>query len=235
METGNIREDERACELEMEFNYDGYQIVRRELFAHLREPSLTIRYDSITFNTACINGLEDTVYIQILVDDEKRRIAIRRCKENDKDAVRWCIAKSDKRKSRTIKGRFSQKVYEMMKWDAGCRYKMLGHKITHQNEQLYIFELDECEIFKERVKLSEEQKKQRAALMTSEEIAEIEKMERKETLKPFSPRDIENTFGLPVNEHLNTIILDNVSIFEDVNECVNMDYGGLNGKDNIFD
>ena len=63
--TDNYMND-RAAEIEETFNYDGYQIVRREMFAHLREPAVVIRKESITFNTACINGLEDVVYIQIM-------------------------------------------------------------------------------------------------------------------------------------------------------------------------
>lgn len=55
--TENI--DQKALELAQDFSYDGYQVVRRELFAHLREPAVVIRRDSVTFNTACIAGLED--------------------------------------------------------------------------------------------------------------------------------------------------------------------------------
>ena len=65
---------ERTAEIEKTFNYDGYQIVRREMFAHMREPAVTIRKDSITFNTACINGLEDAVYIQILINRKDHRL-----------------------------------------------------------------------------------------------------------------------------------------------------------------
>lgn len=53
--TENI--DQKALELAQDFSYDGYQVVRRELFAHLREPAVVIRRDSVTFNTACIAGL----------------------------------------------------------------------------------------------------------------------------------------------------------------------------------
>lgn len=53
--------DARAEELESAFSYDGYQVVRKELFAHLRDPAIVIRKDSITFNTACITGLEDGI------------------------------------------------------------------------------------------------------------------------------------------------------------------------------
>ena len=42
--------DARAEELESTFSYDGYQVVRKELFAHLRDPAIVIRKDSITFN-----------------------------------------------------------------------------------------------------------------------------------------------------------------------------------------
>lgn len=59
---------EKAMELERDFNYDGYQVVRRELFAHLREPAVVIRRDSVTFNTACIAGLRmQFIYILWLI------------------------------------------------------------------------------------------------------------------------------------------------------------------------
>ena len=41
--------DARAEKLESTFSYDGYQVVRKELFAHLRDPAIVIRKDSITF------------------------------------------------------------------------------------------------------------------------------------------------------------------------------------------
>ena len=48
-------------------------------------------------------------------------------------------------------------MYDMMGWDMDCRYKILGHKITHEDETMYIFDLLETEIFmdtkrKKRVK-----------------------------------------------------------------------------------
>jgi hypothetical protein len=79
--TENI--DQKALELAQDFSYDGFQVVRRELFAHLREPAVVIRRDSVTFNTACIAGLEDAVYIQILVNPEDKRMVVRKCEEND--------------------------------------------------------------------------------------------------------------------------------------------------------
>lgn len=123
-EVNNSYFDERAAQIAASFSYDGYTIVRREMFAHTRVPAVTIRNDSITFNTTCIGGLEDAVYIQVMVSQNQKRMAIRKCGEDDKDALRWCIAKPDKRKSRKIVGKqFTKLIYEMMDWDPACRLR----------------------------------------------------------------------------------------------------------------
>lgn len=207
--------DEKAIEIERTFSYDGYQIVRREMFAHLREPAVTIRSDSITFNTACIDGLEDAVFVQIMVSDNEKRIAVRKCNENDKDSLRWCIAKPDKRRSRTIKGKFSQEIYRLMNWMPGCRYKILGHRIEYQGETLYVFELESCEIFKERPKRTKSEREARANSMTPEELAAADRKERKESMTPFSPAEAEQTFGLPVAEHQN-VQLESIDQFKGI-------------------
>jgi len=208
--------DERAAELERTFSYDGYQIVRREMFAHQREPAVTIRNDSITFNTACIDGLEDVVYIHLMISEDERRMVIKKCNENDMDSLRWCVARPDKRRSRSIKGQFSKAIYNLMKWSPGCRYKVLGHKINFLGETLYVFELDKCEIFRERPKRTKAEREERARSMTPEELAEADRKERKDSMTPFSPEDLENTFGLPVNEHANAIEFTSIAGFQGV-------------------
>ena len=196
--------DEKAAAIAASFSYDSFQIVRREMFAHLGVPAVTIRKDSITFNTACINGFEDVVYIQILVSANQKRIAIRKCDENDKDALRWCIAKPDKRKTRKIVGKkFSAMIYQMMGWDDTCRYKITGHRIEFQGEPLYVFELQEPEIFRERPKRPKEEQEELAKGMSPEELEELRKREIAESRKAFFPADAANTFGVPVEEHEN--------------------------------
>lgn len=209
--TENI--DQKALELAQDFSYDGYQVVRRELFAHLREPAVVIRRDSVTFNTACIAGLEDAVYIQILVNQDNKRMVVRKCEENDKDALRWCIEKSDKRKSRKMSNKlFSAMMYDMMGWNTDCRYKILGHKITHEDETMYIFDLLETEIFmdtKRKKKANPDSLEKKEELVTAEtdqtpkqnqeEIAA--KVARKLNRIPFYPKDWKDSFGLSVEEH----------------------------------
>lgn len=184
--------DAKAEELESTFSYDGYQVVRKELFAHLRDPAIVIRKDSITFNTACISGLEDVVYVHIMFNSDLKRIVVRGCDENDKDALRWCIAKPDKRKSRKMSCKpFSELVYNEMGWDSDCRYKILGYRINFEGETLYVFDLLVPEIFHEGQK-----RKKGESAPQSEETKPVN------TRKGFYPDDIAGTFGVPVEEHL---------------------------------
>ena len=205
--------DQKAIELAEDFSYEGYQVVRRELFAHLREPAVVIRRDSVTFNTACIAGLEDAVYIQILVNQDSRRMVVRKCEENDKDALRWCVAKSDKRKSRKMTNKiFSAMMYEMMGWNLDCRYKILGHKITFEDETIYVFDLMETEIFLDikgkRAKKDTESQFTTEKANSIEETASnstdnersVEEIKRKNRI-PFYPKEWKDSFGLPVEEH----------------------------------
>lgn len=189
--------------------------MRRELFAHLREPAVVIRRDSVTFNTACIAGLEDAVYIQILVNQDNKRMVVRKCEENDKDALRWCVEKPDKRKSRKMTNKlFSAMIYDMMGWDLDCRYKMQGYKITHEDETMYIFDLLEPEIYmdtkRKRKKADSVQKadaNNTPAELTKEQMEEQQKeeiavkVERKLNRIPFYPKEWKDSFGLPVEEH----------------------------------
>lgn len=119
-------------------------------------------------------------------------LVVRGCDENDKDALRWCIAKPDKRKSRKMSCKpFSELVYNEMGWDSDCRYKILGYRINFEGETLYVFDLLVPEIFHEGQK-----RKKGESTPQSEETKPVN------TRKGFYPDDIAGTFGVPVEEHL---------------------------------
>ena len=140
-ELGSAREDRRQ-ELERTYSHEGYSVIRKELFPHLRDPAMTIRNGSITFNTACINGLEDVVYVKFEINEELKRLAIKPCDENDRNAVRWCVVKPDKRKTRYIKcPDVTDKIFELMEWNKAYRYKILAYMIAPEGVNFYIFDL----------------------------------------------------------------------------------------------
>ena len=179
----------RRRELEQAFGSYNFVVVRKELFAHLRDPAVTIRKGSITFNTACINGLEDVIWVNLMIDQDAGLLAVQECDENDKHALRWCIAKPDKRKSRkmTCPG-FTDLLYSVMDWDKNCRYKILGYQIEFEGKPLYVFDLTAYKIFREKQK-------------SAEEGEEVQVEISADARKGYFPDDIANTFGVPVEEH----------------------------------
>ena len=150
--TGNLSREERQeakrLSEEANFTFSGYQVVRREFISHRFDPAMTIRGNSITFNNSCISKLEDATYVQFLINPTERKLAIRPCSEGARDAIRWCVTRDDKRKSRQITcGLFTAKLYDMMGWEALYRYKLQGMRITYQGECLYLFDLSAKEAF----------------------------------------------------------------------------------------
>lgn len=173
------------------FSFDGYQVVRREFFSHKFDPTLTIKGNSIIFNNACISKMEQVVYVQVLVNPTTEKLVIRPCEEGARDAIRWCVVRDEKRKSRQITcGLFTAKLYEMMGWEALYRYKLQGTRINYKGEHLYVFDLTSTEIFLPVIKDPDNPKA---------------KAKRSAAVYPANWRD---SFGIPVQEHTESTNID---------------------------
>lgn len=133
---------------EANFSFDGYQVVRREFISHRFDPAMTIRRTSITFNNSCISKLENATYIQFLINPTEKKLIIRPCDIGARDAIRWCVVKADKRKSRQITCKiFAERLFDMMGWDTMYRYRLQGMKIHYRGESMYLFDLTSNECF----------------------------------------------------------------------------------------
>ena len=117
---------------EMDFSYDGYQVVRGEFFAHLFEPSITFNNNRVYLNMACIRKFPNIDYVQILVNSEDKKLAVRPCNGEEKDSFLWCTAK---RKPKQISCRvFWGKIASLLDWNESYRYKLLGKLIKSNDE-----------------------------------------------------------------------------------------------------
>ncbi|HWQ74979.1 MAG TPA: integrase [Syntrophomonas sp.] len=173
------------------FSYDGYQVVRREFFAHVYEPSITFNNCRISLNKACLTRLPDVNYVQILVNPEKKKLAVRPSREDEKDSFLWCTTRGEKRKPRQITCRmFFAKVIQLMNWDPDYRYKILGKLIRSGSEHLFIFDLSDTEVYQRFLSNEEKIKTSRT---------------------PVFPAEWQTQFGLPVEEHRRLL---QVNIFE---------------------
>ena len=183
--------DDRAEEIKKQFRPEKTKVVRNELFTDIKNAFVTIRYDSIMFNTACIRALPDVVYINLVIDEDIKMIGVRACDPDDKNAIRWCVAKDGNRKSRKLSCKdFTKPLYELMGWDKKCRYKVKGFRIDYGDEGVYIvFDLKVKKIFQERPKKGEEPVDENGNVIKTP-------VDR----KGYFPDDIAATFGVPMEE-----------------------------------
>lgn len=175
-------------EVDREFEYEGYQVVRREFFAHTNEPSITFNNYKVYFNTACLKKFLSVDYVQALVNIDRKSLAIRPCHEEEHDAVPWCVPGSARRKPRQITCKlFFANMFSLMGWNPDYRYKLLGKVVHAKDEALIAFDLSATEVYHRVLRDGEKPKTSRT---------------------PVFPVGWQNQFGLPFKEHQKSMKID---------------------------
>ena len=125
-----------------EVDLRGFQVVRREFFAHVREPSIIFNDGKVGVNTACVRKLPDVEYVQFLIHREKKLLAVKPCDELDLYSFQWGSTKNGKRFPRQVTGRlFYMKICDLMGWIPQYRYKILGKLSKSNGEYIFVFDL----------------------------------------------------------------------------------------------
>ena len=96
-------------------------------------------------------------------------------------------------------------MYEMMGWNLDCRYKILGHKITFEDETIYVFDLMETEIFLD-IK-GKRAKKDTESQSTTESANNIEETVSSNTDNERSAEEIKRKNRIPANQRNGKILL----------------------------
>ena len=68
---------DEIIEIGEDFDFDGFQVVRREFFAHLGEPSVTFNSCKFYVNAACLTKFPTSDYAQVLINRQKKILALR--------------------------------------------------------------------------------------------------------------------------------------------------------------
>ncbi len=164
-----------------EVDLKGFQVVRREFFAHTREPSIIFNEGKISVNAACVRKLPEVDYVQILINREKQLLAIKPCDELDLFSFQWVSTKTEKRIPRSVTGRlFHMKVCDMMGWNPNYRYKILGRLCHANGDKLFVFDLKSAE--------------------TYEKTISTENGKKKTSRIPVFPHEWKDQFGIPFEE-----------------------------------
>lgn len=187
-----LKDEEELIEMSTDFNLEEFQVVRREFFAHIREPAVTFNNRKFYVNSACLTKFPHTDYVQALINPHTKILALRPCGENERGSFQWCSIGQGKRKPRqTTCTLFFLKMFDMMDWNPDHRYKMLGNIIRANGEYLIAFDLTSTEVYQRTYD------------------AECAKSTASRT--PVYPIGWQNQFGMTLNEHKQSML---VNIFD---------------------
>jgi hypothetical protein len=145
------------------FDFEGFEVVRREFFSKANCPAITIKYGSIVFNVRAIRKLDECHYIHILINTAKKKIIIKPCEEDEKDSLQWCrVDKHSKIVSRSITGKlFTAQLYKDMNWNIESTIKMLGTLEICKGEKIFVFDLNNAEAYLHLAETSDDETKRR--------------------------------------------------------------------------
>jgi len=171
------------------FDYEGFEVVRREWFSKVNCPAVTFKYGSITFNVRAIRKLNECSHIQILMNREKKRMIVKPCDEDDKDSLQWSkVDKRDKVVPRMIRGTvFTAQLYKDMNWNIESTVKVLGTLLKCRDEKIFMFNLVDAEVY----------------LHLSEPFADDPKRRKR---VPFMPEHWQGNYGQSYEESKNQIV-----------------------------
>jgi hypothetical protein len=171
------------------FDFDGYEVVRREFFSKATCPAVTFKYGSVVFNVRAIRKLMECKFIQILINPEKKLMIVKPCEEDEKDSLQWSrINKDGKVASRTITGKiFTAQLFKDMNWSFESTVKVLGTLLTCKDEKIFIFNLVNAEAYLHLAEPSADDQKRRKRV-------------------PFMPEHWQGNYGQSYEESKNQII-----------------------------
>lgn len=137
-------------EIDDDFSYEGFQVVRGEFISDRQEPSISFSNDQIYVNTACINKLPEIDYVQILVNKTDNILAIRPSDEDERDSFLWISIsrKTGKRQPKHITARiFTAMLFQHMNWNKNNRYKLIGKLKIARGVKMFVFDLTSFKTF----------------------------------------------------------------------------------------
>lgn len=144
----NLLPDDELIDMSSDFDFENYQVVRREFFAHQREPSITFNECKLYVNAACLIRFPQHTAAQVLINRKKQILVLRPCNEGERDSFIWCNDSNGKRKAKAITCKlFYAKLFSLMNWNPTFRYKLLGKLIHANGEYLIVFDLTATEVY----------------------------------------------------------------------------------------
>lgn len=187
----DISADDTVIDLGDDYDFDEFEVVRREFFAHMNEPAVTFNDCKFYANSACFKKFPETRFVQALVNKRTKVLALLPCSEYARDSFQWCNDSKGKRKPKHITCKlFFAKIVALMNWNPDYRYKLLGKLVRANDMYLLAFDLNSPEAYPKTF---------------------VEGEKPRVSRKPVYPEGWQNQFGLPYSEHRQSL---QINIFD---------------------
>ena len=108
------------------------------------EPSISITPNGVTFSKAAIIKLGKPEYVKLLIQYDKKLLAVKRSTDDEEDAIAFLSPRK-----KTVSVRWNNRdllntLLQLMKWDPKLRYSIIG---SYNNElEAMIFDLNQIKL-----------------------------------------------------------------------------------------
>ena len=107
-----------------------------------------IRANRMEFSRSAIRLFEGVQHVLPMLSENKKRMVVAICAEEEISSIEWARLKKDKWVNRSIScPEYVQSIYKMMNWNKECRYKIYGRLANSERGLVLVFDLASAVMF----------------------------------------------------------------------------------------
>lgn len=127
---------------------DDYVVPPKMFFSMIKKPAVSIRPNRMEFTMSAIRLFEGVQHILPMLSENKKRMIVAICAEEELSSVEWARQKNGKWVNRSITcPEFVDGIYKMMNWNRECRYKVYGTVCNSERGLVLMFDLSAAVMF----------------------------------------------------------------------------------------
>ena len=114
----------------------------------IKKPAVSIRANRMEFSMSAIRLFEGVQHVLPMLSENKKRMVVAICAEEEISSIEWARLKKDKWVNRSIScPEYVQSIYKMMNWNKECRYKIYGRLANSERGLVLVFDLASAVMF----------------------------------------------------------------------------------------
>lgn len=131
-----------------EFDLRDYKVVSSQLFRFDKAPFMNIYPKKIAFSNEARGMLNNCQAIRIMVNEQKKTVAIRATPPSESNTLVWSNEKlKDSYIPQYLCPKLTEHLYKIWGWNVNFRYKTSGMLVQFSGRPLIVFDFSEADSF----------------------------------------------------------------------------------------